>query len=164
MTWLLHLPVTEFRAFNARGAACALDCGDALETGESLRGESLHRLPAALKPIDIRDELQDFGGNSDVLNLMHDRISILTHFHPILAGGQANIHPQLAEDRIVRNDVWNVHCREYIAIKGTSTPESVGSTVSGRFNVNRQRRTPFSRPRVLGLVLAYGAHGQQLGT
>ena len=59
---LLHLPVSEFRTFNARGGPYALDCGDALETGESLWGESLHRLPAALKLIDIHDELQDFGG------------------------------------------------------------------------------------------------------
>ena len=50
---------------------------------ESLWGDGLHRLPAALKLIDIRDELQDFGGNSDVPYFMHDRISILTHFHPI---------------------------------------------------------------------------------
>ena len=39
-----------------------------------------------------------------------------------------------------------------------------GSTVSGRFNVNKQRRTPSSGPRVLGLVFAYGADGQELGT
>src|SRR5467141_714960 len=49
----------------------ALDCGDALETGESLRGEGLHRLPAALKLIDIRDELQNLGRDGDVLNGVH---------------------------------------------------------------------------------------------
>ena len=63
-----------------------------LKTGESLWREGLHSLPAALKLIDIRDELEDFGGNRDVLNLMHGRISILTHFHPIPESGQANIH------------------------------------------------------------------------
>jgi hypothetical protein len=32
-----------------------------LETGESLCGEGLHRLPAALRLVDFRDELQNSG-------------------------------------------------------------------------------------------------------
>ena len=46
------------------------------------RAGPLHGRDQDRCPGDRRDELQDFGGNSDVLNLMHDRISILTHVHP----------------------------------------------------------------------------------
>jgi hypothetical protein len=91
------LPVREFRTFNARGGPYALDCGDALETGESFWGEGLHCLPAALKLIDIRDELQDFGGNGYVLDLVHGANIHFNPFSPIftrflLVGKQISIH------------------------------------------------------------------------
>jgi len=55
--------------------------------------EGLHRLPAALKLIDIRDELQNLGRDGDVLDGVHGAIyPFLPIFTQLLCQREADIH------------------------------------------------------------------------
>src|SRR5579863_1686542 len=82
---LLHLPVAELGALDAGGRPHALNRGNPTQARQFFRGEGLNDLPAPLELIDISDELQDFRGNGDVLNVGHGQYPfspIYTRFIP----------------------------------------------------------------------------------
>ena len=77
----LYFPVTELGAFDPGGRSHTFDSGYPPEAGQLFGSKAFNYFPAPLKLVDISDELQDFGRNSDVFDSA-DRANI--HFHPFL--------------------------------------------------------------------------------
>ena len=68
---LLHLHVAEFRTLDAFGRFHTLNRGNPPQAGQPFRGEGFNDLPAAFELVDVRDELQNFRRDRDVLDLVH---------------------------------------------------------------------------------------------